>query len=84
MKKTHEKCFYCKGTMAKKKITVDYWWKNELVIIEKVPAWVCTQCGEEVLEGPVAEHMEQVAKNKTRKKTIVVQVKSFEEIALPA
>lgn len=78
-KKNHEKCFFCKGTMAQKKVSVDYWWKGELLIIEKVPAWVCTQCGEEVYEGLVAEKMEQVAKAKSKKRTLVVHVKSFDE-----
>lgn len=83
MKKCHEKCFFCKGNMEKRKITVDYWWKGELVLIEKVPAWICTQCGEEVFEGPVAEQMEKVAKAKTQKRTLAVPVKSFEETSSP-
>lgn len=70
--------------MVHKKITVDYWWKGDLVIIEKVPARICTQCGEEVFEGPVAEKMERVAKAKTKKKTITVAVKSFADTPLPA
>lgn len=83
MERRHEKCFFCKGNMKKKKIAVDYWWKGELVIIEKVPAWICTQCGEEVFEGPVAEKMEKVAKTKTRRKTLVVPVKSYDQAGSP-
>ncbi|MBI2339812.1 MAG: type II toxin-antitoxin system MqsA family antitoxin [Deltaproteobacteria bacterium] len=63
--------------MTRKKVAVDYWWKKELTIIENVPAWVCTQCGEEVFEGPVVEEMERVARAKKKKGTVVVPVKVF-------
>ena len=79
-----EKCFFCKGHLKKKKVTVDYWWKGTLVLIEKVPALVCSQCGEEVFEGPVAERLDQIAKERGRAKTIPVSVKQFHELLASA
>jgi len=82
MKQGHENCYFCRGEMLQKKITVDYWWKEELILIEDVPAWVCIQCGEEVFEGAIVEKMEKVAKEKKKIKTIQVNVKKFGDTTL--
>ena len=79
-----EECYFCKGTMLKKNITYDYWWKGALTLIENVPAWVCSQCGEEVLEGPVVEAMERVVRDKSQVKTIAIPLKRFDENSLIA
>lgn len=37
-------CFYCKGDVHAAKVIVDFrWGGGDLVVIEEVPAYVCTQ-----------------------------------------
>lgn len=84
MKTKHEKCFFCKGEMELKKVTVDYWWKGSLTLIEKVPAWVCVQCGEEVFESRTVADMDQVALASKVKEMVSVPVKVFASELLPA
>lgn len=43
-------CHYCKGTMASGKTTYSVHRKGYHLVIDAVPAWVCTQCGEPYFE----------------------------------
>lgn len=71
-------CSFCGGKVEEKKITVDYRWKGELLIIKDVPAGVCRQCGEQYFRGNVAEEMERLAREQTKViERIKVPVKSF-------
>lgn len=57
-----ESCYFCKGTVIPQPTTVDFWWGDDLKIIEDVPAGVCTQCGERYFDAPVYKQMERLAK----------------------
>lgn len=57
-----ESCYFCKGTVVHQPTTVDFWWGDDLKIIENVPAGVCTQCGEKYFDAPVYKRMERLAK----------------------
>ena len=39
-------CEYCSGEIRQKKVTVDHWYKEKLVIIKDVPVGVCQECGQ--------------------------------------
>jgi YgiT-type zinc finger domain-containing protein len=41
--------------------TVDFWWGDDLKIIENVPAGICTQCGEKYFDSGVYRTMERLA-----------------------
>ncbi|MEW6188573.1 MAG: type II toxin-antitoxin system MqsA family antitoxin [Actinomycetota bacterium] len=76
-----EKCYFCGGTIEKKKVRVDYRWGDELTVLENVPAWVCNQCGEKYFDAKVAKEMERLARTKEKvKKLINVPVKEFGEV----
>ena len=40
---------------------VDFWWDEDLKIIEDVPAGICQQCGEKYFEPFVYKEMERLA-----------------------
>ena len=61
----YEKCYFCKGKVVKKRITVDYRWGEDLIVIKDVPAGVCQQCGEKYLESGVYRELERLAKSKS-------------------
>ena len=58
---THS-CYFCKGKVVQQPPSVDFWWGDDLKIIENVPAGICTQCGEKYFDSPVYKQMERLAK----------------------
>jgi YgiT-type zinc finger domain-containing protein len=55
------KCYFCKGKVAQRKISVDFRWGEKLKVIEDVPAAVCQQCGEKYLHSAVYKSLEELA-----------------------
>ena len=58
---THS-CYFCKGKVVQQPTSVDFWWGDDLKIIENVPAGICTQCGGKYFDSPVYKQMERLAK----------------------
>jgi len=56
-----ESCYFCKGTVVQQSIAIDFWWGDDLKIIEDAPAGVCTQCGEKYFDSSVYKHIERLA-----------------------
>ncbi|MGH7165970.1 MAG: YgiT-type zinc finger protein [Nitrospiraceae bacterium] len=59
-------CYYCKGRLIEQITSVDFWWGDDLKIIEGVPARVCQQCGEKYFEADVYKVLERLAKGSGR------------------
>ena len=55
-------CYFCKGQVSEQVTSVDFWWGDDLKIIENVPADVCQQCGEKYIKAEVYKEMERLAK----------------------
>lgn len=54
-----ERCYFCKGTVVKKKVRHVHVWGEEMLIFENVPAEVCTQCGETYFAPEALETMDK-------------------------
>lgn len=70
-------CHVCGGEMQAKRIKQDFWIKNRLVVIEDVPAGVCSQCGEKVVNADVGRRLAVSLKDTARRRrarTIAVPV----------
>jgi len=77
-----ESCEYCGGEVRARKVTVPYRHKGKLIIIENVPAGVCQRCGERYYDAVTIEKMEAIVRLKrAAKKTVVVPVRDFAEVA---
>jgi YgiT-type zinc finger domain-containing protein len=59
-------CYFCKGKIVEQVTSVDFWWGDDLKIIENVPAGVCQQCGEKYFSPEVYKEMERLAKSPGR------------------
>ncbi len=59
-------CEICNTPLQERNIHQDFWIKNKLVIIENVPAGVCPQCGEKVVNAEVGEHIAKLLKDSKR------------------
>ncbi|MFL6214791.1 MAG: YgiT-type zinc finger protein [Blastocatellia bacterium] len=73
-------CHVCGEQMQERQIKQDFWIKGNLVVIENVPAGVCPQCGEKVVNAPVGQQIAALLANLNRlpqEKTINVPVISF-------
>lgn len=53
-------CLYCKGTLIRKQVSYTATRKGYHLIIDRVPAWVCEQCGEPLYEEETVDAIQQV------------------------
>ena len=60
------KCELCNTPLEEENIQQDFWIKNKLIVIEKVPAGVCPKCGEKVVNAEVGEHITKLLQDRTR------------------
>ncbi|MDX2134508.1 MAG: type II toxin-antitoxin system MqsA family antitoxin [Saprospiraceae bacterium] len=62
-------CPLCKGKIHKSTTIFSVELNTGVVIVRNVPAWVCTQCGEEWIEDSVAEQLEKITNRARMEKT---------------
>ena len=63
--------------MQEQRINQDFWLKGKLIVIESVPAGVCPQCGEKVVNAEVGDNLATLIANLRRtpkRKTLAVPV----------
>ena len=57
------RCPLCGGRMAQGEISLPYEMDEErIVIVRKVPAWICKQCGESFVEIEVTRRVEEIVR----------------------
>ncbi|TKB78570.1 MAG: YgiT-type zinc finger protein [Nitrospira sp.] len=71
------KCHVCGGKMESKRISLDLRIRKRLLIVERVPAGVCSQCGEKVVNASVGRQLATLVagagkKRPTKKTTVPV------------
>ena len=74
------KCIVCKNNMKRKKTAIEFRVKDDLIVIDDIPADVCNYCGEKVLAPDVVDSVREIYENrdtKKMKKIISVPVYSF-------
>jgi YgiT-type zinc finger domain-containing protein len=54
------KCVFCRGTLETKLIRYVHEYKGAVIIVENVPAEVCSQCGEPLLHPDVVERIQRI------------------------
>ena len=75
-------CEICNIPLEENNIKQDFWIKGRLVVVEDVPAGVCPQCGEKVVNAQVGEHIANLLQNIDRIKnatTVSVPFIRYEE-----
>ena len=73
-------CHVCGEKMEAKRIRQDFWRKDQLVVVEGVPAGVCPQCGEKVVKADIGRLIASLfedAKRLQKARTMSVPVLSF-------
>ena len=75
-------CSFCKGDLEQRLIRYVQDYKGKLVVVENVPADVCTQCGEPLIRPNVAEKLQQIVwGNVPRQKTVEADSYDFANVA---
>ena len=65
-------CIHCKGTLVRKQVPYTVARKGYQLIINDVPAWVCTQCGEPMFDEDTVEAVQSILSEvDTRMETLV-------------
>jgi YgiT-type zinc finger domain-containing protein len=54
-------CYFCKGKVVRRKISVDFRRGDKLKVIEKIPAEACQQCGEKYPHSVVYKVLEKLS-----------------------
>lgn len=71
-------CYFCKGTVKRKRIRHVHHWGDQIIVFENVPAEVCEQCGEVYFSPDVLKIMDKATLEKTKPdKTLSVPVFSL-------
>jgi len=56
-------CYFCKGKMKRGRTTYTVNKKGYHLLIDDVPAWICTKCGEAYFEGEGIDAVQDVIKS---------------------
>ena len=76
------RCAFCKGETEDRMIRYIQEYNGRVVIIENVPAEVCSQCGEQLLRPEVAEKLQKIVWGKAPNPKIAkVDSYDFAEVA---
>ncbi len=78
MPKTTVNCPVCGGQIKNQLVKLDLWVGNSLIVIEDVPAEVCTVCGEEAYTPEISQKVDELIHAKTApKKEIITPIYSL-------
>ena len=75
--KEHMNCPFCKGELEARLIRYVQDYKGKIVVIDNVPADVCTQCSEPLIRPDIAERVQQIVWGKLPNHK-VVQAESYD------
>lgn len=75
------RCLLCKGKVEQGKVNHVVDIEDLIIIIKKVPAEVCKQCGEYYLDHEVAQKVEDIVENVKNNKAEVIIINYYDRVA---
>jgi YgiT-type zinc finger domain-containing protein len=73
------RCYLCGGETERREVTAENLWGGELTLVERVPAWVCQQCGEVYFDAATSRALDRLRQaHPTASRTVTVPVYQFE------
>lgn len=58
----NDRCYFCGGKLESKRATIPFVMGGSVVVVKYVPAQVCIQCGEAIMDSPVARIVDSLLK----------------------
>ena len=75
-------CVFCGGKLKEKKVIFTYDEGDKYLLVENVPAFVCTKCGEKTYSPEVTDQLLKFARDEFQPvRTIEVPVFDYAEMA---
>jgi len=65
-------CVHCRGVLIRKKVSYIATRKSYHMIIDEVPAWVCSQCGEPLFDEQAVDVVQGILSEIDRRVTALV------------
>lgn len=59
-------CEFCDGVVRRRRARTRFDYRGRTVYVDRVPVWVCSQCGERYFDAPVYKRLEQIARQRSR------------------
>jgi YgiT-type zinc finger domain-containing protein len=56
-------CALCGGSLAESKADVPFRTGSGVLLLKGIPAWVCGDCGEPYLHGPILDRVVQIVRD---------------------
>ena len=76
------RCHLCGGKTEQQRVTAENWWGNQLALVENVPAWVCSNCGERYFGADICKQLDQLRRKPPEaERTLEVPVYTFSPAA---
>jgi YgiT-type zinc finger domain-containing protein len=58
----NEKCYFCGSSLTPDFATIPFVVGKSVIVVKEVPAYVCSQCGEAIMDSEVAQEVDQLLK----------------------
>lgn len=72
-------CEFCDGGMKQRLVQARFRFRGDTIYVDGVPAWVCTQCGEQYFDAPVYKRLEEIARQRSHiRKTICFPLAEYD------
>lgn len=55
-------CYFCQGGLIPDFATIPFVVEKSVIVVKEVPAYVCLQCGEAIMDSEVAQVVDQLLK----------------------
>ena len=74
-KESHKmRCLHCQGELRQSKAPYSVNRRGYHLIIDDVPAWICSQCGEPLFDEKQVDAIQQIIRNTDATLPLVLQV----------
>ncbi len=67
-------CYFCRGTLRKGESSYTVTRRGYHLIVDKIPAWVCAQCGEALFEEAQVDAIQKLVEKADQGVSALVQV----------
>jgi len=77
MSHNYGNCYFCGGDVVEKIIELEFRWRGQLYMLERVPSGICQQCGEKYFTAEVSEAIDNAIKSGKVTRMVNVPVKEL-------
>ena len=78
-------CEFCGGRTTQRQVRKQHWFRQQLYILEDVPAEVCTECGERYFHARVLDMIDHALEQEHQVKArLQVEIVSLRDMAVAA